>query len=65
MPSARRIAISKILTDATFKLGENEIYKLSAMRPPVFDQVTAEEFYQQSVASVRDLQTRYKEKINK
>jgi len=64
MPEARRKAIAMILTNATAKVGEQEIYNLSAMRPPQFDNVTAEEFYTRSVGQVKSLQVKYKDKIN-
>jgi tripartite-type tricarboxylate transporter receptor subunit TctC len=63
MPAGRRVAISKILNDATLALGEEEIFKLSAMRPPIFDNVSTDEFYNKSVSLVRTLQKKYKDKI--
>jgi hypothetical protein len=63
MPETRRKEITMILTRATDKVGEQEIYNLSAMRPPQFDGITAEEFYNKSIKQVRSLQTKYKDKI--
>lgn len=63
MNLARRTAIGTILTDATKRIGAEEIYRLSAMRPPVFDGISAEVFYAQSVAQVQQLQQRYQAKI--
>jgi tripartite-type tricarboxylate transporter receptor subunit TctC len=63
MPAARRVAISKILDDATVKVGELEIFKLSAMRPPIFDNVSTEEFYTKSVSLVKNLQKKYRDNI--
>lgn len=65
MDSARRQAIGVILTNATRKVGAEEIYRLSAMRPPVFDGITVEDFYKQSVQGVQKLQTKYKDQLNK
>jgi hypothetical protein len=65
MPLARKIAISKILTDATLKVGSDEIYHLSAMRPPIFDGLSADDFYAQSVFQIKTLQDKYKAKIDK
>lgn len=65
MPLARRIAISKILNDATIQVGLHEIYRLSAMHPPIFDGVTAEQFYHQSVSQVKKMQTKFDHKIAK
>lgn len=63
MPAGRRVAISKILNDATLALGEEEIFKISAMRPPVFDGVSVDDFYSKSVNLVRNLQKKYRSKI--
>jgi hypothetical protein len=63
MPEARRVAISKILNDATLKVGQDEIFKISAMRPPVFDGITTEEFYSKSVKTVQNLQKKYRVQI--
>ena len=63
MSTARRVAISKILDDATLSVGEKEIFKLSAMRPPIFDNISTEEFYSKSISLVRNLQGKYKDKI--
>ena len=64
MTTARRTAIGNILNDATRKVGENEIFNLSAMRPPVFDNISAEDFYKKSVKLVKDLQSKYKTEID-
>jgi hypothetical protein len=63
MDPTRRKAIGVILNNATKQLGAEEIYKLSAMRPPIFDGVTTEEFYIQSIQNVQKLQAKYKQKI--
>lgn len=65
MNTARRLALGNILTDATRKVGAEEIYRLSAMRPPVFDGITAQEFYKQSVQGVQRLQVKYKNQLDK
>ena len=64
MQEGRRKAIGIILSDATQRVGEKEIYNLSAMRPPQFDNITAEEFYTSSVKQVKTLQNKYRDKIN-
>ena len=63
MPESRRNEIAKILHTATEKLGEQEIFKLSAMRPPQFDNISVDEFYNRSIDQVRSLQLRYKDQI--
>jgi hypothetical protein len=64
MREGRRKAIAIILHDATEQVGENEIFNLSAMRPPQFDNITADEFYASSVKQVKSLQAKYRDKIN-
>ncbi len=63
MPVARRAVIGQILESATAKIGENEVFKLSAVRPPQFDRVSVDQFYEKSVAIVRNLQNKYKAQI--
>ena len=63
MPTARRVAVQKILNNATEKVGEHEIFKLSAMRPPMFDGISAEQFYETSVNTVKKLQEKYRKEI--
>jgi len=63
MPKGRYSAISKILESATEKIGEKEIYKLSAVRPPQFDKISVEEFYEKSISTVKNLQNKYKTQI--
>jgi tripartite-type tricarboxylate transporter receptor subunit TctC len=63
MPRGRQVAIAKILEEVTEKIGEKEIYKLSAVRPPQFDRVSAEHFYDKSVKTIRNLQNKYKTQI--
>jgi tripartite-type tricarboxylate transporter receptor subunit TctC len=63
MSKGRQVAIAKILEAATEKIGEKEIYKLSAVRPPQFDQVSAEQFYEKSISTVKTLQNKYKSQI--
>ena len=65
MDPTRRQAIGAILTNATRQVGATDIYRLSAMRPPVFDGITAEEFYKQSVQGVQKLQEKYQDKLSK
>jgi len=64
MQEGRRKAIGIILHNATQQVGEKEVFNLSAMRPPQFDNITADEFYTSSVRQVKALQTKYKDKIN-
>lgn len=63
MNNARRVAIGKILDEATLKVGQQEIYKLSAVRPPIFDGISTESFYKTSISTVRKLSERYQTQI--
>lgn len=63
MPEQRRTEIAKILHNATEKLGEQEIFKLSAMRPPQFDNISVDEFYTRSINQIKTLQLKYKDQI--
>jgi tripartite-type tricarboxylate transporter receptor subunit TctC len=63
MPKGRQVAIGKILEAATDRIGDAEIYKLSAVRPPQFDQVSTEQFYNKSISTVKTLQNKYKSQI--
>jgi hypothetical protein len=63
MPRGRQVAIAKILEAATDRIGDTEIYKLSAVRPPQFDRISAEQFYNKSISTVKNLQNKYKTQI--
>lgn len=63
MPTARRAVIGQILESATARIGENEVFKLSAVRPPQFDKIPVDRFYEKSVENVRNLQSKYKTQI--
>jgi hypothetical protein len=63
MPRGRQVAIGKILEAATDRIGDAEIYKLSAVRPPQFDRVSTEQFYNKSISTVKTLQNKYKTQI--
>jgi hypothetical protein len=65
LPMVTRTRLGKILTDATARVGEAEIYRLSGMRPPVFDRVSADQFYRQSTDLVGLLLSRYEQHIPK
>lgn len=63
MPHVRRIAIAKILREATDRIGEKVIFNLSAMKPPQFYSMSVEDFHARSVALVQKLQLKFKDKI--
>lgn len=63
MSDGRRKAIGVILNQATLTVGKDEIFKLSAQRPPIFDNVSAEQFYEKSMTLVRNLQSKYRNQI--
>lgn len=63
MPENKRKEIGSILHKVTDRIGQEEIFKLSAMRPPQFDSVSTEEFYKKSIDQVRRLQSKYRQQI--
>lgn len=63
MPKARRKVIGSILDSAALKVGEKEIYQLSAMKPPIFSGITTEQFYEKSIALIRNLQIKYQKQL--
>lgn len=64
MSPTRQKAIGKILTLAATDIGVHEFYKLSAMRPPQFDNVDLTSYYQQSISNVSLLQKKFKQELN-
>jgi len=60
MPIDKRKELQDIFLTATNKIGEKELFKLSAIRPPQFDNITTEDFYKKSIETVKKLQIRYK-----
>jgi hypothetical protein len=63
MPVEKRTAIEQILNSATIEIGKDELYKLSAMQPPVFDNVSTQDFYSTSIGTVRNLLKKYQAQI--
>jgi hypothetical protein len=63
MPETRRRAIGIILNRATLSVGKNEIFRLSAVQPPVFSGIDAEKFYKQSVDNIKLLQKKFQSQI--
>jgi hypothetical protein len=64
MPIARQQSISNILNSATQQIGEQEIFRLSAMKPPVFRGQSDATFYQNSITTIRQLQKKYHKQLN-
>lgn len=63
MDETRRKAIGIILNNATKLIGQEEIYRLSAVRSPVFDSIDAQEFYTRSIEIVKTKQEKFKQQI--
>lgn len=63
MDQARRAELSKILNDATLKVGAAEIQRLSDMSPPVFNGVDINIYYQHSFDLVNHLLLKHQENI--
>ena len=55
MPEAKRNRIAAILADATKKVGEDEIIRLSGMSPPLFRGTAPDAFYASSISTVENL----------
>lgn len=62
MDETRRKAIAIILNDAQARVGADEIFKASGMKVP---NESADQFYTKSVATVRKLQAKYRDEIEK
>jgi hypothetical protein len=60
MDETRRKVISIILNNAQNEIGADEIFKLSGMKVP---SISAEQFYTNSVTTVRNLQNKYRKQI--
>lgn len=65
MSDQKRLTIGIILDEATKKVGLDAIQHLSDMRSPVFDNVSAQAFYNQRISSIRYLRDRYRKEIDK
>lgn len=63
MPQAKRERISKILNDATVKVGETEITQLSGMSPPLFSKTSTDKFYTNSIYIVETLLSKFSNAI--
>lgn len=63
MPEGKRKQIAAILTEATKRVGQDEIAKLSGMSPPQFRGVSTEQFYTSSISTVESLLNKYKDTI--
>ena len=63
MPEDKRQELGKILDQATIQIGAEEIRRLSDMRPPIFDNVSVDDFHRQNVSTVRALRQKHKSAI--
>lgn len=63
MPQQRKTAVAQILDQATKDVGLKEIQHLSDMRSPVFDGVSAQQFYKSRIDSLKSLRKRYSKQI--
>lgn len=63
MSSFKQSTVSKILSEATDKVGLQEIVTISAMRPPQFDGISIADFHRATVTTQRELNNRYKQQI--
>jgi tripartite-type tricarboxylate transporter receptor subunit TctC len=63
MPADRQLAVGRILDQATRDVGLKEIQHLSDMRSPVFDGVSAQQFYRSRIDTLKFLRKRYSKQI--
>jgi hypothetical protein len=63
MPADRQQAIGRVLDQATKDVGLKEIQHLSDMRSPVFDSVSAQQFYQTRINALKTLRKQYSKQI--
>jgi len=63
MPEATRNKLSKILDDATMKIGAEQIAQLSGMNPPMFDKISTVKYYNDSIAKIMVLLSKFKSQI--
>jgi tripartite-type tricarboxylate transporter receptor subunit TctC len=63
MPEFKRKDIASILSKVTDQIGANDIFKLSAMRPPQFDRIGVDDFYKNSIEQIKNLQLKYRKEI--
>lgn len=63
MPQARKAQVSQILDQATKDVGLQEIQHSSDMRSPVFDGVSAQQFYKTRIDALKSLRKRYSKQI--
>lgn len=63
MSPARRDRIAKILNDATARVGEEEIDKISGMNPPMFDKISTDAFYTNSIRNAETLLSKFSTQI--
>lgn len=63
MPQQRKTAVAQILDQATKDVGLKEIQHLSDMRSPIFDGVSAQQFYKSRIDSLKSLRKRYSKQI--
>jgi hypothetical protein len=63
MPDKKKTELGRILDQATKDVGLEEIQNLSDMRSPIFDKVSAEQFYHSRITSLKALRKRYSKQI--
>lgn len=64
MPVYKQQDISYILNSATKQIGEQEIFRMSAMKPPVFQGESDATFLHNSITTIRQLQKKYYEQLS-
>lgn len=64
MPAAKRNEIGSLLNTATLKVGQAEIYKLSDMVPPVFNNLSVKDYYAERVNFMHKMLKKHQTQIN-
>lgn len=64
MDPAKRQKIKAVLESAAKTVGESEILKLSDMKPPIFANISIENYYESSLNTVAKLLTKHKKSVD-
>lgn len=59
----RRIDINKLLDQSTLEVGAETIFNISGFSPPVFQKITAQQFYNKRIGQIKTLRKKYAKEI--
>jgi tripartite-type tricarboxylate transporter receptor subunit TctC len=63
MPADRRDEINKLLESSTLSVGAETIFEVSNFRPPVFEKISAQQYYDKRVGQIKSLRQKYAKEI--